>query len=376
MTESALPDPAHGASVFPAPDIKRTEDAVVDGIAVRSVAVTGLFVLAVFYTLHIGRVFFLPIVMALLLAFLLSPVVRALKRIHVPEFLGAALVMLLLLGVIGGATYQLVGPAQEWMSRAPASLSQVQGKLRKLRHPVEQVTKTAEQMARATAGPGDTRTPQVQIKGPGLGERLFGQTQDLVIGAVEMIILLFFLLASGDLFLHKLVKVLPVFGDKKRAVSIARETEAQISRYLLTVTIINVCLGAVVALTMALLGMPNPLLWGVLAGLFEFVPYLGASTMVVLLTMASLLTFDDPGRALSVPLVYFGINTLQGSIIAPLVLSRQLTLNPVAIFVGIVFWLWVWGIPGAFLAVPMIATFKIFCDHLEPLAPIGEFLGS
>jgi predicted PurR-regulated permease PerM len=98
--------------------------------------------------------------------------------------------------------------------------------------------------------------------------------------------------------------------------------------------------------------------------------------MVVLLTMASLLTFDDPGRALSVPLVYFGINTLQGSIIAPLVLSRQLTLNPVAIFVGIVFWLWVWGIPGAFLAVPMIATFKIFCDHLEPLAPIGEFLGS
>jgi predicted PurR-regulated permease PerM len=192
---------------------------------------------------------------------------------------------------------------------------------------------------------------------------------------VEVIILLYFLLAAGDLFLQKLIKVLPQFRDKKKAVSIARETEASISTYLVTVTLVNLTLGLAVAGVMYLLGMPNPLLWGALAALVEFVPYLGATALVAVLSLAGLVTFEQIGHALLVPAAYLGVNILQSQFISPLILGRRLTLNPVAIFVGLVFWWWIWGVPGAFIAVPLLATFKIFCDHIEALAPIGEFLG-
>ena len=169
--------------------------------------------------------------------------------------------------------------------------------------------------------------------------------------------------------------MLPLFSDKKKAVTIARETEASISTYLLTVAVVNLGLGIVVALVMRLIGMPNAVLWGSLAGLAEFIPYLGATVMVALLAMAGLVTFPDVGHALLVPGAYLAINLVQANLVSPMVLGRRLTLNPVAILIGLVFWWWIWGVGGAFIAVPLIATFKIFCDHIESLAPIGEFLG-
>jgi predicted PurR-regulated permease PerM len=138
---------------------------------------------------------------------------------------------------------------------------------------------------------------------------------------------------------------------------------------------VNIGLGLCVALVMYLLKMPNPLLWGALAAFAEFIPYLGATAMIALLTLAGLVTFEQVGQALLVPGGYLAVNLLQSQLISPLILGRRLTLNPVAIFVGLVFWWWIWGVPGAFIAVPLIATFKIFCDHIEALAPIGEFLG-
>jgi len=261
------------------------------------------------------------------------------------------------------------------VAKLPVSMHEAENRLRKLRTPVEQVSKTAEQVEQAAKVDNGAKTPEVVVKGPSLTERLFGTTQTLIASAFEVIILLYFLLAAGDLFLQKLIKVLPQFRDKKKAVTIARETEASISTYLVTVTLVNLGLGLAVALVMFLLKMPNPLLWGAMAALAEFIPYLGASALVALLTLAGLVTFEQVGHALLVPLAYLGVNIIQSQLISPLILGRRLTLNPVAIFVGLVFWWWIWGVPGAFIAVPLIATFKIFCDHIEALAPVGEFLG-
>jgi predicted PurR-regulated permease PerM len=356
------------------PDLHKLDEALRERIEVRSIAITGLFVLAVLYTLYFARAFVLPIAIAVLLDFLLSPILRTLKRARIPEPVGAALVILALLGALGGAAYTLADPAREWMSKAPQSIAKVQGRLRELRRPVEQVTRTAEQVEAATevtkSGP-----PEVVVRGPRLSQQLFGTTQSLLVGALEAIILLYFLLAAGDLFLQKLIKVLPQFGDKKTAVAIARETEASISTYLLTVALVNVGLGIVVTVVMLLIGMPNAVLWGALAGLAEFIPYLGATVMLALLTMAGLVTFPDVGHALAVPGSYLAVNLLQANFVSPAVLGRRLTLNPVAILVGLGFWWWIWGVGGAFVAVPLLATFKIFCDHIESLAPIGEFLG-
>jgi len=356
------------------PDLHKLSEALRERMEVRSAAITGLFVLAVLYTLYFARAFLLPIVIAVLLDFLLSPIIRTLKRARIPEPVGAALLILTLLGVVGGTAYSLADPARQWMTKAPQSIAKVQSRLRELRRPVEQVTRTAEQVEAATevakSGP-----QEVVLRGPRLSERLFGTTQSLLTGALETIILLYFLLAVGDLFLQKLIKVLPQLGDKKKAVAIARETEASISTYLLTVALVNVGLGVAVTLVMLLIGMPNAVLWGSLAALAEFIPYIGATVMLALLAMAGLITFPDVGHALAVPGSYLAVNLLQANFVSPTVLGRRLTLNPVAILVGLVFWWWIWGVGGAFIAVPLLATFKIFCDHIESLAPIGEFLG-
>ncbi|HSK77036.1 MAG TPA: AI-2E family transporter [Thermoanaerobaculia bacterium] len=360
----------------PRPDLKKLRNVFQGPFGIRSLALTGLFVLAAFYTLYFARSFILPIVLALLLNFLLSPVVRALKKIRIPEALGAGLVLFAVLGGVAWGVSELAGPAYEWAQEAPRSLRRLEGRLRDFKEPVQTMSKATEQVEKI-AQVGETgRQPQrIEVQTESLGERMFSQATEIIAGGLVMIVLLFFLLASGDMFLRKMIKVLPSLSDKKRAVEIARQIESDISAYLTTVTAINLVLGLAVWGIMTLLKVPNPLLWGVLAMLTNYIPYLGAIVMIGILAMVGFLTFDDLGQALLVPGSFVALNILESYVLTPLVLGRRLTLNPVVIFLGLTFWGWLWGITGAILAVPIMVVLKIFCDHSEPLAPIGEFLG-
>jgi predicted PurR-regulated permease PerM len=341
----------------------------------RSVMLTALFLLAVFHTLRVGRDLFLPLLLAFLLSFLLNPLLRMLKRAHISERVGAALLLIVLVGGVGLGLYSLVTPATEWIAKAPESITRIQGKLRTLRLPMEQMSRTADQVERTIAGDSGT-APMSAVKSPAwIKQAVFGGTTAFVSEAIVVIVLLYFLLASGDLFLRKLIKVLPTFKDKKRAVEIAREIESNVSTYLFTVTLINMGVGVAVGVGVWLLKMPNPVLWGVLACVLTYIPYLGAVVGIGILSLAALLVFDNLGYALAVPGVYALVSFVEGNFITPLVLGRRLTLNPVVIFVGLLFWFFLWGIPGALLAVPTLAIFKIVCDHVDTLAPIGEFFG-
>lgn len=362
------------ATGAPAPDLGRTGEAI-DRHRSRSVEATLLTVLAVLYTLYFARSFLIPIVFALLLNFLLSPMIRRMAKHHVKPPIGAAIVVVLLVSGIGWGAYQLAAPAQRWAAIAPESFGKAQGKLRGIIRPMQQVSKNMEQAASAVGGPTG-KAPEVVVQsGPSLTSRLFGTTQRVIAGMLEIFILLYFLLAGGDLFLQKLIKVLPNVSDKVKAVDIARATEATVSAYLTTTLLVNLVEGSMVALVLRLLGMPNAVLWGVLVFFLEFVPYLGAATAVMVLGVAGLTTFDQTGRALLVPGSFLAINMLQANFVTPLLLGHRLTLNPVAIFTGLAFFYWIWGVPGAFLAVPLLATFKILCDNIASLAAIGEFLG-
>jgi predicted PurR-regulated permease PerM len=369
------PPPAPPGEIQPA-NIEHLETTIESQPAVRSLAAILLVVIASFYTLYFARAFFLPVTFGLLLNLLLSPFVRTLKRARIPEPIGAAFVVLSIVAALVAGGYFLAEPAQTWIAKAPQSLAVANGKIRKLRRPVDQVTKSADQMARAAAATsGSPRPQEVTLVGPTIFDRIVSTSASLLGGTLETLVLLYFLLASGDLFLQKLTKMLPEFRDKKKAVAIARETETSISMYLSTVALINVIEGCVVALVLWALGMPNPVLWGVLVLFLEFVPYLGALVMVGVLTLAALSTFDQMGRIIAVPASYLAINLIQAYVLTPLLMGRRLTLNPVAILLGLILWWEIWGVAGAFIAVPLLATFKILCDHIETLAPVGEFLG-
>jgi predicted PurR-regulated permease PerM len=341
----------------------------------RSLALNGLFVLAILYTLRLAREFLLPVALGVLVYLLLRPAVRLLLRFHIPESLGAAVVCLTLLAAVGLGAYALSYPAATWIARAPDSLHKVEDRLRPLAVRVQRVTRTAEEMEKITAV-GATGTPQqVTVKQASLGGQLFGGMQSLVAGAVVVLTLAYFLLASGDLFLRKVVQALPRLSDRKRAVEIAHEMERSISGYLFYTTVMNAVFGAGVGLLLWALGMPNPALWGVVAGVTKFVPYLGGLVCTVVLALASLLAFDEPWRVLLVPGVFLVVDTVHGNFVLPALMGRRFTLNAPVVFVGLVFWWFMWGVVGALLAVPLMAALKIVCERVEGLRRIAIFLG-
>jgi predicted PurR-regulated permease PerM len=352
---------------------ERAADAAVSR---HSLSLAILATLAVVYTLYFGRSFFLPIFFAVELNFLLSPAIRwARRRLHIPAPLSAAILILSLAGGLGLGVYELAAPAQGWLTSAPATLGKAGAKLHKILKPVEQVSRTADQMDKVTSVSGPSPNRTVVVAGPSMGSRFFGTTQSIIGALLEVLVLLYFLLAAGDFFLQKTIKVAARPASRRTAVEIAHQIEASISRYLVTTAILNLVEGAVFTLIMFLLGMPNPFLWGALVACLEFIPYVGALTIVAILAIAALTVFDGVGHALLIPGSFIALNLVQGNLIGPMVMGHRLSLNPVAIFIGVAFWWEIWGIAGAFLSVPMLASLKIVCDHVEWLGGVGEFLG-
>jgi predicted PurR-regulated permease PerM len=340
----------------------------------RVMLLTGLLVLAVFYTLYFTRQIVLPVTIAVLLNFLFSPVVRWLKkRLRIPYGVSGALIILLLIASVSITFYNLAQPAASWISQAPASLRRVEEKLRVLRKPVDEVSQTAERVEDITGSNADG-LQTVQIKQDGLKELILGNTQSILVSGALICTLLFFLLAGGDLFLQKLIKVMPTLKDKKMALAISQETEKSVSTYLAATTAINIGLGILTSIAMFFIGLPNPILWGIIGGLLNFVPYIGGLLAVAVLGLAGMATFDNTTHALMPAIAYFLLTNIE-SFVSPYILGARLALNPVVVFLSVLFWGWLWGIPGALLAVPIMATVKILCDHVQGMGSMGEFLG-
>ena len=343
----------------------------------RSVATTGLFLLAIFYTAYFVRSLLLPFILALLLSYLLRPIVRFLTKIKIPPFIGSALILLSVVLMIGYAISVLAAPAAGWLEKAPYSLQQLKQKLDPFKKPMEKVAQASgaiENLAATDTGKEQKKTPVVEVKQHPITDRLVGQTPELVVSTLTTLILLYFLLAYDGVFLAKLIKLMPTLSDKKRAVSIAHEIEGQVSRYLFTITVINCCLGLAVGIAVGLLGLPNPAMWGVMVALLNFIPYLGALTGIVCMTLGAVLSFDSISYALLFPASYLILASLEGNFITPMVMGRSLTLNPVLVLLSLTFWGWMWGIVGVIMAVPILAAFKIFCSHIEQMEPLAEFI--
>jgi len=338
-------------------------------------AFVGLFILAALYTFHFARALLLPITLAVLFSLLLSPIVSWFKRWRVPEPAGAAVVLVALLSAIIAAFYTLAEPAAAWLEKAPESLAVTEDKIRKFLAPVTQVQRAADKIEAITRTAGPKKPREVVVQAPGFGVWITSQTPYLITGTVSTLVLLYFLLASGDLFLRKTVKLIPSLRNKIHAVEVGNEVQRELGRYFVTVSLINAVLGITTAVVMRALGMPNPLLWGALAMLLNYIPYLGPTVCLGVLSMAALMTFDDVGRIWPVPVAFLTLIIVEGQLVQPFVVGRSLRLNPVMVFSAFLVLGWLWGIPGMFVAVPILVTLKVVCDHVEGFAAMGEYLG-
>jgi hypothetical protein len=218
--------------------------------------------------------------------------------------------------------------------------------------------------------------PTVEVKDSRGTSSILNWTGTFLAGAGETLVLLYLLLASGDLFLQKLVHVMPTLHDKKRAVEISHEVQQGISNYLFSVSLINLGLGLLVGGGLYFLGVPNAAMWGTFVAALNFVPYFGPVAGVIVLGAVGLLTFDTLWQTLLPPGWYLLLHLLEANLITPVLLGRRFTLNPVVIFVSLIFWTWIWGVPGALLSVPILVSIKVICDRIPALSPVGELLTS
>lgn len=364
---------------LPAPDPTAVSPA--DAKPKGSVALKGLFVLASFYTLALAKDVLMPLTLALLIAFLFSPLLGWLQRRRVPKPLGAALVVLSLLGTLVAGVYFLADPAKKWMAEGASVVTQLQQKVKKTVSDIEEARQQVEQIITPTSPAEKRGKAAPAAKTDTLAFSLVdvvATTASVLAQVGWMVVLIFSLtymiLISEDTFRMRLVRVLPNLSERKRALYIVEGVKQEVASYLATITVINIGVGVAVGIALHVTGIPNPVLWGAVAFALNYLPYIGPISGMAVIGLVGLLSFDDPADALLPVALYLAIHALEGQVLTPAVLGRRMTLNPAVVFISIVVWGWLWGIVGAVIAVPMLAIFKVFCDHIESMAPIGELL--
>jgi predicted PurR-regulated permease PerM len=333
----------------------------------------GLFVIALLATAYVASEIVLPLIFAIVLKLLLQPALRILERLRIPRILAALLVIVALFGTIVGLGTAISGPAGTWAAKLPEGIPRLQERLSFMRAPINTVQRFLQQVE-DFGGTGPSPNAAAPKQGPTLLTKLFTGTRNFASGFFTTVLFLFFLLVSGDVFLHRLVEILPRFKSKRQAVEISQQIERDISAYLVTITIMNAAVGIAMALAMWLTGVGDPILWGTVAFLLNYVPILGTALGVVIFLLAGLLTIDTLWQALLPAGLYLGFHLIEGETVTPMLLAKRFTLNPVLVIISLVFWFWMWGIPGVILSVPMLAIAKIICDRVRPLAAFGHFL--
>ena len=341
-----------------------------------STALLVLATLAVGYTLWAAQDLLLPVLLAMFFALVGNPIIRMLQRILVPRFVGALLV--LVLGITGTVllAQQLVAPAGEWVRQVPAQMRDLAPKLRDLVKPMQEANKAAENIARAAGGESSTRPVQVvktELNDP---YKVLTSTPRVAASVLAVVLLTFFFMVYGQSLQRNAIALLPGRQQKRITVEILQSIEHEISRYVLTISIINIVFG--LAFAAALYGLDVPLdealLWGTMAGLLNFAPYVGPLIGILVMLVMGFVAFDDPLHSLLPAGIYLTLHTLEGQLITPIVLGKRMALSPLILILGLMVFGWLWGIIGLLLAVPLLVCVKIVLSKIEGMEGWAKLL--
>jgi predicted PurR-regulated permease PerM len=343
----------------------------------RAVFQGGLFILALLAGAYLAKEVLLPIILAFILKLLLQPVMRWMARLRLPRVVASLLVIVALFGVIVGLGELLSAPAANWANKLPEGLPRLQERVKIISAPLNTLNHllihAKSMMGKAIPG-GGAGAAAAAVPGSDLQTALVAGAQTFTAQFLTTFLVLFFLLMSGDTFLRRLVEVMPRFRDKRQVTDISQQIEADISVYLVTITVMNALVGIATGLAMWALGLEDAVLWGAIAFLLNFVPILGPLTGVAIFLGVGMLSLEPLWKAFMPMVLYSVIHIIEGETVTPMLLARRFTLNPVLVIISLLFWDWMWGIPGAILAVPMLAILKIVCDRIRSLAALGHFL--
>ncbi|UCI08072.1 AI-2E family transporter [Mesorhizobium sp. B1-1-8] len=364
---------ASGASAAETPDQRAGARAELR--LIRSLLI-GIFILMTIAALYFGRAFFMPVILAFLLALTLTPIVRFLRKHGIPDALSATLLVLLSVFFVASAGYLISGPVIDLINNTSSIGQQLAERLAQFRQPLERTMEIARQLEALTETSQEPGVQKVAVAPSGILSMAASNLLSAGTSITIVFVLSLFLLASGTLFYEKIIQSFASLNEKKRALRVVYDVEHEISHYLLTVSIINTGLGTVIGLGLWGLGMPNPLVWGATAALLNFLPYVGALMTIMLVAVIALISFDSITYALLAPAFVLMCDIVEGQFVTPTVVGRRLEINAVAVFIAIAFWSWLWGFVGALMAVPLLVVIKVFCDHFDGLSHVGNFLAA
>jgi predicted PurR-regulated permease PerM len=342
----------------------------------RTTAVTVLALIAAGWALSVSQDVLVPTVFAALLAAVCWPVVKMLTGMRMPHAVAAGIVTLTIMGMIVGAGYMLSGPVQNWTREAPDQFRAARAKLDQYRKPLDRANAAAAEIRKTVEAPSTApATITTAVPETGVLARVFGSTAKLLSTVLEVFLIMYLMLATGELMCRKIINLPEQEPDRNRARDVLSETQSVVVRYIVLTFVINVCQATIIGLLLWWIGMPTPWLWAAGTVVLEFVPYLGAAVMITLLGMVGLATLDNGWQILAAPASYFIVTTIQNNVVSPYAYGKRLKLNPLTVLLSVLVWYLIWGVAGAFVAVPIAATMKVIADRVDALRPVGELLG-
>ncbi len=324
-----------------------------------------IVVILMLYTCAIAEAVVVPVLVAILFGLMLAPPVRLLERSRVPRVVGSLLMVVLTIGIIGATMTALASPAREWMARMPSALERIESVARDLRRPFQVATEATRELGKLTRG--DDAAPPVRVvdTSPSPIAHVLSAAPAVLAGLLVTILLTFLFLLHGDDLLRKFVTLAPHLRAKRDVVEATRFAQSELSTYVLTITLINAALGLATAGALYLLHVPDPLLWGGIAAILNYAPFVGPLITAVALLVVGFGASATPAAALAPPAAFLGLHLIEGQLITPHLVGHRLALDPVMVFLAMLMLGWMWGVAGLLLAVPLLTCAKIIAERVD-----------